>query len=240
MSEPVFTRAAVREVDRRAIEDYAIPSIVLMENAGANAARVAWDRFHPSCVLILAGTGNNGGDGFVVARHLHNRGCRVRILVAGDPERMTRDARTNLTICERMRLSIGVIDEGQDLASALPADCDLLVDALFGTGLDRAVRGWRGELIAQVNERRASGAFRTLSLDLPSGLDADSGQPLGACIRADCTCTFVGPKAGFFCAEASRWLGEVVVCDIGAPRELCEELGIRRALDAGKRARDDG
>ncbi len=240
MSEAVFTRDAIRELDRRATEDYAIPSIVLMENAGGSAARVAWDRFQPSCVLILAGTGNNGGDGFVVARHLHNRGCRVHILIAGDPNHIAGDARTNLTICERMRLPIGVIAEGQDFVSVLPAECDLLVDALFGTGLDRPVRGWRSQLIADINARRDAGAFRTLSLDLPSGLDGDSGQPLGACIRADCTCTFVGPKVGFFSPEADEWLGEVVVCDIGAPRELCERLRTRTPLDEGERVRDDG
>ncbi len=239
MSAPVFTREGIRELDRRAIEAYAIPSVVLMENAGGNATRAVWERYHPQRALILAGTGNNGGDGFVTARHLHNRGCSVRILIAGDPTRTSPDARTNLAICERMSLPIDTITADTPLHTVFDEPSDVLIDALFGTGLDRPIGGWRARLIDTVNERRAGGAFRTVSLDLPSGMDADSGRPLGTCIRADCTCTFVGPKLGFLAPEANDFLGEVVVCDIGAPRELAEQLRFKGPLDASGTARDD-
>lgn len=211
-----LTRAQVREVDRRSVEDYHIPGIVLMENAARGAADVATEMLGGDpvgrAVLILCGGGNNGGDGLAVARHLHNRGANVTIALTVDPEKYAGDAVTNWQIVSAM---------GLDITDAAPALIErsaaaLIVDAVFGTGLTQAPRDPYPALAAAVNAR----GVPVLSVDIPSGLDCDAGVPSGACIAATRTVTFVAEKIGFGTPAARRWLGEVTVADIGCPIEL--------------------
>ena len=210
----VFTRAAGREVDAQSTETYGIPGIVLMENAARGAAEVAMSMMDaPASILVCCGPGNNGGDGWAVARHLHNSGHVVRIVSRQHPAGGT-DAWTNATIAERMGLAI---DSTLESLHAV----DLVVDALFGTGLDRPIEGQMCDDIHAINSSPA----RVLSLDLPSGLDADSGAVLGAAIRADATATFAGWKKGFLEMESVRWTGTIHTVDIGTPRSLLEQLG---------------
>jgi NAD(P)H-hydrate epimerase len=230
----VFTRDGARQLDVLAREDYAIPTIVLMENAGAAAAEVALEVLGQGPdpdgdVLIVCGPGNNGGDGLVVARHLHNAGVGVRIALLAPGEKLGGDAGVNLEIARRMKLPITAlpaIGAGRTLEKLTsggrrPA---LLVDALLGTGVKGSLRGPVLELIPAMNELRKLGT-RILSIDLPSGMDADTGASLGQTVIADMTVTMAGLKKGFESLEAQNFLGDTVVADIGLPRELLAKLG---------------
>ena len=206
----IYSREAVRRVDAEAIASYGIPGIVLMENAARGSADLAHDMLaaldRPARILVACGTGNNGGDGWAAARHLSNRGHDVRIAALG-PSREGSDAAVNARIAEAMRLPV-------ETDVALNASgVDLVIDALLGTGLDRDVSGRARDWIEAINAQSAP----VLALDLPSGLDTDTGRPLGTAIRADCTATFVGWKQGFLEDGAATWLGRVEVIDIGIP-----------------------
>jgi len=210
-----LTRQQVREVDRRAIEEYHIPGIVLMENASRAAADVAeamLRQINGQRVLILCGGGNNGGDGLAAARHLHNRMFDVTIGLYTDGARYKGDARINWEIVEAMKLR----REQATAESIGRIAADLIVDAIFGTGLAQAARP-PFESIVQAVSRKGVGV---LAMDVPSGLDCDTGEPLGACMRAERTVTFVAEKVGFGKESARQYTGQVVVADIGCPRDL--------------------
>ena len=221
-----LTRAQVREVDRRSIEEYHIPGVVLMENAARAVADVAIDMLRgvedPS-VQIICGGGNNGGDGLAVARHLHNRGVHVEIALAVNPANYRSDAQVNWEIVRAMSLSTVPIEDADiPIAGGV---IDLIVDALFGTGLSTEPRQPNHLWIELMNEFRVP----VLAVDLPSGLDCDTGEPLGpACVRAARTVTFVAEKVGFANPISRQYLGEVTVGDIGCPRELVETIAAGR------------
>ena len=218
-----LTRAQVRDLDQRAIHEFGVPGVVLMENAGRGAAELLV-RLNPDRqrVLILCGPGNNGGDGFVIARHLENRGYDVDVLLFGSVERLTPDAAVNAQIWQRSAaLWTGEPDSplDEDLRRVIAGAPGWIVDALFGTGLTRPLGPPFDEVVAAVN----ASARPVLAVDIPSGLDCDTGEPLGPTIRATHTATFVAPKAGFRNPNARQWLGEVHVLDIGAPKKLVDE-----------------
>jgi NAD(P)H-hydrate epimerase len=228
MAQPFsLSRAAVRELDRRAIHEYGVPGVVLMENAGRGAAELLV-RLNPERqrVLILCGPGNNGGDGFVMARHLDARGWPVEVRLFADLAKLSPDAATNFVPIQRggvltlvYRAVTGErVDVIAVLADALNRPC-WIVDALFGTGLARPLGMPYDQIVALVN---ASGR-PVLAVDIPSGLDCDTGEPLGPTVRATHTATFVAPKLGFANPNARPWLGEVHVLDIGAPKKLVDE-----------------
>ena len=214
-----LSRSQVRAIDRESIERYQIPGIVLMENAALSAARVAQEMLPKpagSRVLVLCGGGNNGGDGLAIARHLHNAGMTVHLALTIDPAKYQGDALINWQIVQAMNLRWSTA-EAQQIARE-PAD--LIIDAIFGTGLTEAPRPPFGYIADAV----ASNGAPVLAIDLPSGLDCDTGRPPGACIAATRTITFVAEKIGFAQPEARRWLGEVTVGSIGCPRELIERV----------------
>jgi hydroxyethylthiazole kinase-like uncharacterized protein yjeF len=227
----VFSRAAAREVDLCAAKEFAIPTILLMENAARNIADIALDGLEgveSPRVLVLCGPGNNGGDGLAAARHLHNAGLTVHVALAFPIGAATGDAAINLGIVQRMGLPITRLREDSSALDRLAEKeaPDLLIDALFGTGLSRPLEGPMKALVEAVN-RQAGRGMDVLSVDLPSGMDADTGEALGCAVRANVTVTFGGLKAGFLSLEAQSYLGEVVVVDIGVPRELLERLAAR-------------
>src|SRR5262245_540657 len=197
-----LTRAQARDYDRRASEDYGMPSLLRMENAGRGTAELL-GRLNPerAPVTVCCGKGNNGGDGFVIARHLENHGLAVRVLVFAEPDQLAGDAAVNFRILERAGTPLAVpvltgmtdADFERWLADHLTGTAGFVVDALFGTGLTGPVRGRLARVIAAVNAAPAT----VLAVDLPSGLDADTGEPLGPTVRAHHTATFVAPKQGF-------------------------------------------
>lgn len=213
-----LTRAQVRELDHRATNEFGVPSIVLMENAGRGAAQVLLELGVAGPVHIVCGKGNNGGDGMVIARHLDLQHIPVVLHLCVDPAQLTGDALVNYQICRRSELPIHPFVSIEDLAIHL-RQADWAVDALFGTGLEGPIRPPFCQIIECLN----SSARRILAVDLPSGLDADTGQSLGNTVRAYCTVTFVAPKQGFLVPEAKRYLGEIRTVDIGAPRKLLEQ-----------------
>jgi NAD(P)H-hydrate epimerase len=212
-----LTRSQVRDIDRRAMEEYKIPGIILMENAARAAAGVAMEMLAagPGKVLVLCGGGNNGGDGLAVARHLHNRGVDLSISLTVDPAKYTGDALINWRIVQAMRLPAKPLDIAE-LAAGRPA---LIIDAIFGTGLTQSPRPPFAEIAAAVAATKSA----VLAIDIPSGLDCDTGIPFGPCVRADRTITFVAEKMGFANPAAVQYLGRVTVGDIGCPRELISE-----------------
>jgi NAD(P)H-hydrate epimerase len=225
-----MTRQQIRAVDRFAVERFHMSGIALMENAGRNAAEIILSTFN-NCgrALIACGVGNNGGDGCVIARHLSNAGWRVRLLVVGDPKKASADMLANFKIVEAMRLPIeSLADLGrpvEDLIDSLANE--LLVDALLGTGFQGQVRPPQDAVIHAMNEARRRAVA---SVDIPSGLDCDTGQPSNATIRADLTITFVAEKVGFSARTAAPFLGRVVVADIGAPRAAIDLARAEPAL----------
>ena len=226
-----LSRAQVREVDRRAIEDYHIPGIVLMENAGRNAAEVVRQEF-AACedassgnrfVAIVCGRGNNGGDGFVIARHLSNRRIPVEVFLACRPEGLSGDAAANHEIVARMGLTLRAFDTPEAIAANRPrlGEAWVVVDAVLGTGFFGQVRSPLDSVIEAVNAARDA---RIVAIDLPSGLDCDTGRGSNATVRADLTVTFVGRKLGFDAPGAAEYTGRVVVADIGAPPEIIQAV----------------
>ncbi len=212
----LFTAAETREMDHTAIEA-GIPAFSLMELAGAGAAaelRARWPVAGRQ-VLIACGPGNNGGDGYVVARHLSNAGAFVQVLRIDPKKRMSPEAALNLKVLHNLAVPVFDVPDFEVLGHLVPwfDEADLLVDALFGVGLDRAPDGLFAEVIRLFNESPG----QRVSLDVPSGLDADCGNPLGETVRADLTVTFGAPKIGLFTSPGFEWCGETVVVDISWP-----------------------
>jgi NAD(P)H-hydrate epimerase len=217
-----LTREQVRQVDAIAIHELGIPGVVLMENAGRNATEHVLGlcaRSGAKRILIFAGPGNNGGDGFVIARHLMNRGFNVRVYLTGEERKLSDDAGMNYRILRNMGVDVHSVHTPQSVTAALAEirETDVVVDALLGTGFCGRVREPLATLIPGINDAAKAGA---VAIDVPSGLDCNTGQPSNATIRADCTVTFVANKTGFEAPDARRYVGEVVVADIGTPPEL--------------------
>ncbi|MEM6260654.1 MAG: NAD(P)H-hydrate epimerase [Planctomycetota bacterium] len=227
-NDPRLTREQSRLIDRLAIEQLKIPGVVLTENAGINAADVAMgmlDAAGGKGVAVVCGGGNNGGDGYVISRHLHNAGVQVSVYSTVPIETLLGDAAVNCTIAGAMGLPIRVISDSTKLSAAATQwiTADLLIDAVLGTGF-QAARGLQGEALAVIEAMQGTQASATppmiLAVDAPSGLDAETGEVNPVAVRADATVTFVAPKVGFFANQAGQYLGQVFVADIGTPPEL--------------------
>ncbi|MBI5489276.1 MAG: NAD(P)H-hydrate dehydratase [Deltaproteobacteria bacterium] len=235
--ELLVTRARMRRYDAVAQEKYGIDGLVLMENAGRGAAEVIRTlveglprrpRAAAPRIGIVCGPGNNGGDGFVVARHLSNAGLRVLVYLTAPAERVGGDAARNLAVVRAMGLDlVDVSGDGGSAAlrRALAHDA-VVVDGLFGTGLDREVTGRPREVIEAMNAAPGT----KVALDVPSGLDADSGRPLGVCVHADHTVTFGHLKLGLAVYPGLELAGTVHVTGIGAPEALGREVGFDALL----------
>ncbi len=210
-SIPTVTAEQMREVDRVAIEKFGLLLIQMMENAGLHLAELAIGRFRPSTVEVLSGIGGNGGGGLVAARHLANRGVRVHVSLAEDPDRLDHVPRHQLSLLQRMGVSVG----------REPIRSDLVLDALLGYSLRGDPRGGAAGLIGWANEQDAP----VCSLDLPSGLDATTGKVGDPCVRAAATLTLALPKTGL--EAGSDVVGELYLADISVPPAVYAELGIQ-------------
>jgi NAD(P)H-hydrate epimerase len=249
----VLTAEEMRQVDRLTSEREGIPSATLMENAGARVARFIASRFSAvtqRTIVILCGKGNNGGDGFVVARHLRAAGAAPNVYLFAAPEEMRGDAAENYKRWKDLSASLHVVrtsSEWKKEKSPVMA-ADILVDALLGTGVRGPVRDLLGGVIRDVNGRQDKRRSVVVSVDIPSGLPADSGLADGPAIDADYTVTFTAPKAGMFRGNAHEYLGELVVSDIGSSRALIDEVGkgeliwseAKEFASFGRRRKPDG
>jgi NAD(P)H-hydrate epimerase len=215
----LMSRDEVRAFDARAINELGVPSIVLMENAGRSCAQFIIEtlsKIKKPKVCIFCGTGNNGGDGFVIARHLHNAGFAVTVAVCGNIAKIKGDARINLDILTGLGLKIEKLDmEGaktiETIVTKFTSEANMIIDAIFGTGLTGTLRDEYKRLIESINELGCP----ILSVDIPSGLDCDTGLPLGASIKANCTVTFVAVNKGFVFENTRAYTGDIFVASIG-------------------------
>lgn len=213
-TEKLYTAEQTRALDRCAIERHGIAGITLMARAAATAFRhllEAWPE--PQSLCVLCGTGNNGGDGFLIADLAHKRGIPVRVVQLGDAAKISGDAK----LAREQALAHGVAMEpytGQPLGDGV------LVDAMLGTGLGGDVRGAYAEAIAQVNKSGAP----VLAVDIPSGLCSDTGRVLGVAVQADLTVTFIGLKRGLFSLQGAQYTGAVQFSDLGVPPEVYREV----------------
>jgi NAD(P)H-hydrate epimerase len=206
--------AMVKEMDRRTIEEFGVPGIILMEHAAQAVVEVALEMLGKKRkVAVLAGVGNNAGDGFAAARLLSNLGRVVDIFIADDEGKYAGDARTNFEAAKKNHLPVQQWSAG---APPFVASADLIIDALLGTGLSGPLREPFGAIVEEINAL----ATPVLAVDLPSGLDADTGEVATAAVGADKTVTFALPKDGLFRGEGPRLCGEVILADIEMPRDV--------------------
>jgi hydroxyethylthiazole kinase-like uncharacterized protein yjeF len=227
----ILTAAEMREVDRLTTERYGVPSAVLMENAGRSVARFIQGRFSDlerRRIFVLCGKGNNGGDGFVVARQLLDMGATPEVILFCDPREMKGEAQDNLRRWENVSGELHVVRTSAELGEwrSKLGSCDILIDALLGTGARGPVEGLLRDAIEIVNQR--TGAPAVVAVDIPSGLHADTGEVLGAAIAADYTVTFTAPNLGMIQGKANENVGELIVRDIGSPPDLISRVGSGR------------
>ncbi|HYM22257.1 MAG TPA: NAD(P)H-hydrate dehydratase [Vicinamibacterales bacterium] len=221
----VLNSAQMREADRRTIAEIGIPALVLMENAGRQAVaamEAMYSDLAERTVAILCGRGNNGGDGFVVARTLVQRGIDVSVFLLGGVADVRGDARTNLEILGRLGITVVEVADSQawELHFSEVSDCNLIVDAIFGTGINAPIAGLIESVIADVN---ASG-IPVVAIDLPSGLTADSPEPIGPTVDAALTVTLAAPKLSLVLPPGETLAGDIVIADIGIPGGVLEAL----------------
>ncbi|MEO7719922.1 MAG: NAD(P)H-hydrate dehydratase [Capsulimonas sp.] len=236
----VATSQEMREIDRRTIEEFGVPSLILMENAALRVVETLAAR-HPLAgarVAVVCGKGNNGGDGLAIARHLAVRmGADVTVWLAARPEEtLSADAAANLAMAEKIGLTIHRIDGDipADLASLL-ASSKIVIDALLGTGFRGTLEGVGASLVDAINAARTAGVF-VAAVDIPSGVEADTGNVNGQAVSASLTVTFALPKIGLLVFPAADYVGELVVGDIATPRALLESVSAR-VTEAGDIAR---
>jgi NAD(P)H-hydrate epimerase len=221
----ILNAAQMRDADRHTIEEIGISSLVLMENAGRQvvaAIEAAYETNLDGRVAVLCGRGNNGGDGFVVARTLLQRGIETAVFVIGSVADVRGDARVNLDILGRLGVTVVEISDEQawELHFSEIARCSLIVDAIFGTGLRSPVGGMLETVIADVN----AADIPIVSVDLPSGMSADSPHLIGDCIDASLTVTLAAPKLPLVLPPGEAYAGDVVIADIGIPLEVIEAV----------------
>ncbi len=214
----LMTKDQVRAVDSWAINELGIPGVVLMENAGRSCAELIKEKLKAipaPKVCIFCGTGNNGGDGYVIARHLLNSRFKVTVVICGDRTKVKGDAKINLDILEKLHLPIQQLNpKDGDIPARVKeftAGSDMVVDGLFGTGLTGLLRDDYIQLIESINTCDCP----ILAVDIPSGLDCDTGRPLGAAVKATYTVTFVAVKKGFAAESAASYTGEIYIASIG-------------------------
>ena len=232
----VLNARQMRAVDRQTIDDIGIPSIVLMENAGRQvvaAMESLVDDLSSRRIAVLCGTGSNGGDGFVVARTLQQRGVEVSVYVVGALADVSGDARLNLDVIGRLGLSIVELADAQawELHGSQVTAAEVIVDAIVGTGLSRALTGLHETIVADVNASAAT----VVAIDLPSGLSADTSELPGPVLEADLTVTLAAPKVPLVLPPAEHVAGDVVIADIGIPLSAVDAVEGPRAPPADPR-----
>lgn len=221
----------MRAIDNRAINEYGIPGVVLMENAGIRTVEIIEEiltGLSNQQVVILAGRGNNGGDGFVVARHLMNAGIPVSVFLLGEPEQLTPDAKVNYQILERMRAPLYPLQTEEDLDRLTLAllKAGLIVDAIYGIGFKGSLNEFETQVVKMVNWSR----LPVVAVDIASGIEADSGRVHGIAVQASHTVTFGLPKLGQLLEPGRSYTGTLTVADISLPRDLLTASELKTSL----------
>lgn len=226
----IVTSQEMQSIDRRARDEYGIPTLLLMENAALGIARVVEERFGPvkdRRITIIAGKGNNGGDGLAAARLLRNRGAKVQVYLLSEPEAVTGDAATNLNIASKMGIEVqskGVYDM-EGLRSAL-THSHVIIDAILGTGLSSPVTGEYSEVIGLINHSKRP----VVAVDIPTGINSDTGEIMGTAVKATETVTFAIPKRGHFLYPGCDFTGRLHIADISIPEAAIEKESIHLRL----------
>ena len=219
MRRKTVTVKQIQDLDRIAIGRYGVRSLVLMENAGRLVATEILRRIkklRSPKVCILCGLGNNAGDGFVAARHLVNAGIKVKTYLIGRASRLKQDAQVNYRILRRLNVPVRDIHKTDARLRKDIAQAPIVIDAIFGVGLNRAITEPFYGIIETANRH----ANRIVAVDIPSGLDGTTGEIYGICIKADVTVTFSFVKRGFLKAQGPAHTGKVIVADIGIPKKI--------------------
>jgi ADP-dependent NAD(P)H-hydrate dehydratase / NAD(P)H-hydrate epimerase len=221
----LVTSSEIREMDRLTINDAGIPGVVLMENAAKGAVKIFLEHFdppHESSIMVICGKGNNGGDGYVMARYLHKRGMKVSVIITGERSAISGDALINLLIIEKLGIEISEIND--DISFECIPDrltgCNYIIDGIFGTGLNSLVLGIYKKVIDAVNTSKKP----VMSVDIPSGVNSDTGEIMGAAINASLTVTFGFAKPGHFVYPGAGLTGRLVTTDIGIPAMIASRL----------------
>ncbi|MFA6379021.1 MAG: NAD(P)H-hydrate epimerase [Candidatus Omnitrophota bacterium] len=212
-----------QKIDHLAIQKFGIPSLILMENAGRETAQEILklgSKKRRARVCIFCGTGNNGGDGFVVARHLFNAGINVRTFLIGKPQNLKQDPATYYQILKKIGCPVKSIRKVSTEVLKDLKKATVIVDAIFGIGLSRTIDEPFKSIINAMNQVKKD----VISVDVPSGLDATTGKILGVCVKASCTVTFAVMKKGFLKNNGPRYAGKVIVSDIGIPRQAIDMI----------------
>ncbi len=223
----VVSKAEARKADTEAEENFCIPTILLMENAGKSVAEETikvLKKKNLKDVIVIAGSGNNGGDGLCASKHIFNAGYRVKIASLFDEKKLGRDPEINYKIVKKLGIPIFKIETPQDLRTLIPQKC-VIIDSIFGTGISRNIENkYFLDVIELVNATRQENKDTYIvAVDIPSGLDSDTGIPRPVAIRADKTVTFAPAKIGLFIGESIHYTGEIIICDIGIPRHIWEK-----------------
>ena len=227
----LVTASEMQEMDRRTIEDLGLPGMVLMENAGRGATRFFLEQFpdiENQRVGVIAGRGNNGGDGYVMARCLRQKGVDVTVYLLASADRVRGDAAANLDFLKPLNVPLVEIPDENSLVrlKAKMADCDVWIDAILGTGLKSDVRGFFKTVIEFINGLNKP----VFAVDIPSGLNSDTGQVCGACIRARATATFAFAKTGHLIYPGAHYTGRLRIVDIGIPTPVVDAVRPRQWL----------
>jgi len=232
MQELVLNRQQVRRVDEVAIRDFAMPGVVLMENAGRGCVQAMREFAATGPVVICAGHGNNGGDGFVMARHLQILGLPCKVVLFCDPVNLRGDALINFQIVKKTSIPQTILPSDvseqairKELSAVGGQPTEWIVDALLGTGASGTVRPPMDVAVSVANQI----SCKRLAVDIPTGLDCDTGQIANVAFRADLTCTFVALKPGLLTPEAKPFVGEIKVVDIGVPPEVISQVRLTHA-----------
>jgi hydroxyethylthiazole kinase-like uncharacterized protein yjeF len=227
----LVTAGEMQAMDRQTVESFGIPGRVLMENAGRGATRILLNHFSGHLkrgVGVIAGRGNNGGDGFVIARCLAQKGVSVTVYLLAESRSVTGDAAANLKLLAPLEIAVHEMP-GENIFSQHKTalrHLDILVDAVLGTGLKSAVKGYFAEVIDFMNSLNRP----VVAVDIPSGLDSDTGRASGACIRARVTATFGFAKIGHLLYPGADYTGKLEIVDIGIPRYIAENVGPQQYL----------
>lgn len=219
----ILSRDEIRSIDKKAIEEYGIPGCVLMENAGRNMAEYLLLQDIRGPIILCAGKGNNGGDAYVIARYLDNHQIPISVFVFAAKEEIKGDALIHYQVLEKMGIYITHITEQQLNDANFQSEifkkfqnAEWIVDGILGTGLLGSMSSFYTQVITLMNNAQR----KILAIDIPSGLDCDTGEPLGSAIRAHTTLTVIAAKKGFSNYDAKKYIGHCEVIDIGIPRRL--------------------
>ncbi len=222
----IATSEEMKQLDRAAQTRFGVSSLILMENAGVQSVRYIEERYgnlKDKNTAVVCGKGNNGGDGLVIARHLSNKGAYVTVYLLSSAKEISKDSKTNLEIIKKM--GIPVYTSAPNIQSGLKK-ADIIVDAIFGTGLKKDISGIYAKAITLINRSKKP----VIAVDIPSGIDSDNGQIKGCAVRADLTVTFCLPKIGHLAYPGAEYSGSLKIADISIPKSLVDEGSVKTHL----------